>query len=567
MRFLNLAIVTLLFLNTPLHSVFGAQDHQKNKMLGCLEVIKHTLDVEYAPTEWKGGHFNWNLEAAYQDARDQIQSTKLTTKQFRGVLKDFVETTQDHHVSITFLSTERATLPFSVRSVNGKYFITWIDKDKLGPDFHLTTGDELVKFDGHPVEEEIQKIKSKASFLGNSKPDQALTELNLTKRIGARGDSVPCGDVMITVRSKADGKLRKLQFLWEYTPDIVTAYENLPGMMQMKPYAFENEEESLVSKEVALFSPVAAAFYAENEGGLGGRISFVPLLGEKTWNAKENSPFEAYIYRNEQGKAIGYVRIPTYIAELEDAEYFGKIMNYYEKHTDGLVIDQVHNGGGYLFYQYALASMIAKEPLVTPKQRLKLTQHDVLSAYVKLMKMEEITTDEEAKRELTGADNIIKNYQTVLFIKKYLNFIINEWEEGRILTNPTHLNGIDHINPHVKYHFSKPILVLIDELDFSAADFFPAIMQDNKRATLFGARTAGAGGAVVSLSFPNCYGINTFYYTSSIAERPDSTMIENLGVTPDIEYQLTEDDYQHGYQGYKAAVNHAINDLIDKESK
>jgi len=131
------------------------------------------------------------------------------------------------------------------------------------------------------------------------------------------------------------------------------------------------------------------------------------------------------------------------------------------------------------------------------------------------------------------------------------------------LTNPTYLGGVDHINPHPNYLYTKPILLLIDHMDFSCGDFFAAIMQDNKRATLFGSKTAGAGGCVTSTSFLNQHGLVKFFYTFSLAERADAQIIENLGVAPDIKYELTEADLKTRYQPYAAAVNQAIEKLLN----
>jgi hypothetical protein len=159
------------------------------------------------------------------------------------------------------------------------------------------------------------------------------------------------------------------------------------------------------------------------------------------------------------------------------------------------------------------------------------------------------------------------NYQELLFLKAYCELILEEWNQGQTLTRPTPILGIDKINPHPRYQYTKPILILINELDFSGGDFMPAILQDNQRAILFGARTAGAGGYISVFEFPNTHGIEKCSYTASIAERSNFQKIENLGITPDIEYQVTLDDIQNGYRSYIIAVNQAIESSIQQEAE
>ena len=125
--------------------------------------------------------------------------------------------------------------------------------------------------------------------------------------------------------------------------------------------------------------------------------------------------------------------------------------------------------------------------------------------------------------------------------------------ENRGFTTPQPLCGTSiSINPARDKSgngitYSKPILVLTDELSASAAEIFAAVMQDEKRATIYGSRTDGAGGAVVE--FPvGVYMESYLDYAESILTRkyvidsggqyPRAAYIENIGVRPDV-----TDDY------------------------
>ncbi len=46
-------------------------------------------------------------------------------------------------------------------------------------------------------------------------------------------------------------------------------------------------------------------------------------------------------------------------------------------------------------------------------------------------------------------------------------------------------------------------------------------------------------------------------------ERSNSEKIENIGVIPDVEYELTIEDVRKGYQDYKKAVNKTVKDLLE----
>jgi hypothetical protein len=226
-----------------------------------------------------------------------------------------------------------------------------------------------------------------------------------------------------------------------------------------------------------------------------------------------------------------------------------------------MVIDQVNNPGGSVFYLYSLASMLATQPLVTPLHRMAIDQASAFSALNEIDELETIKNDDDAQKKLPSqAIGFPVTYEFAKFMLSYSKFIVSEWNAGHKLSNPYWIGGVDHINP-AKVHYSKPILLLINHLDFSGGDFFPTILQDNKRVTILGSQTAGAGGYVNDVELPNNVGINAFRVTQSIAVRQEGQPIENLGVKPDIAYEMTVEDFTQNFAPYVKAIQAAVANL------
>jgi hypothetical protein len=81
-------------------------------------------------------------------------------------------------------------------------------------------------------------------------------------------------------------------------------------------------------------------------------------------------------------------------------------------------------------------------------------------------------------------------------------------------------------------------------------EFLAAILQDNKKATLFGKRTAGAGACAKRIKLPpNQLGVVSLTLPWTRAWRTNGQPIEGLGVHPDVTYELTVEDLQGDYAG------------------
>lgn len=546
-----------------------ATTQNETMMLQTVDIIKNTFEVGYAPTDWKRNFAGWELDSEVEHLKDKIRGRNLTLREFHSLLKDFFNSTRDYHAGISFYSTEVSYLPFRIKGAGGRYFISHIDWDKFpGQIDPVEVGDEVLTFDGHPIRDEVFKLKEREVGPGDTETDWSLAETFLTKRSGALGHLVPKGALELQVKSRKKGSVSTINLIWRYYPEKVTArtavelQERSLGQMSHKEMLLEIARKELLLPSFKALCDIKRLSEDLDPDEIGGKYSFVPKLGSLLWELDKHSFFHAYIFETASKKKIGYIRIPSFVASSEEAEEFGRVIERFQMKTDALIVDQVNNPGGMLFFLQSLTAMLTDKPLMQHKHKMSISQREVMMALMLEPLFDNVQTDDDAK-ELFGEtlDGMQVDVDLAASFQRYFKFVLSEWSAGRTITEPFHLYGIEEVKPHPQYRYTKPILVLTNGLDFSCADFFPAVMQDNKRAKILGTKTAGAGGIVLSTSFPNLLGIDNYRYTGSIAEREDLSPIENLGVTPDIIYEITEEDIQGGYQGYAKAILDAIEQL------
>ncbi|MEK7858953.1 MAG: protease-like activity factor CPAF [Elusimicrobiota bacterium] len=583
----------------------------QRKMLQTLYQVASVFSEQYAPMQWKKEQFHVDLKREYESARAAIVSDpNITTPRFQDLVYGLTASMRDYHVSVSFNSTERAVLPFSVIQAEGKYFLAYIDREKLPfKVFPFSKGDELVGFDGQRTADAVRAlVRAKGENVPET--DLRLAEIFLTNRRRARGDQVPQGKVPLLIRP-ANGKLYKVVMPWDYTPELVAqdapvrdamagtptpvptprgekgglklVYSNEGKLKQMADRFLNGVAETSGAVQVGVrglmkrlgakldlaihpMMDVFSAMTAEAEANpflLGARKSFVPRLGEVLWQSEKKDPFHAYIFKTKDGRKAGFIRIPSYMGGAKQAKRFGEIMAKFQKETDSLVIDQVNNPGGVVTYLYALASYLTDKPLVLPRHRMIITASeaqqsaDLLLRVMQPQKKKEASEEEEGdKDEEKTASGYPITQKFMMDLIKQSQFIVNQFADGKRFTDLSWVEGIEAIEPapDASKRYTKPILLLTNALDFSGGDFLPAILQDNKRVTQMGVRTAGAGGMVKAFDIPNQFGIEGLHATWSIAERPNGQPIENLGVTPDVPYELTAKDLRTGFAEYRYTI-------------
>ena len=571
-------VLGISFLFSPL--LFAANPPQlKKQMMIDLETIKGFFAVKYAPLEYK----KINLDTEFGKAKKQIEKLSApTVKDFQIVLKDLLKKFHDYHVNVSYYATEQALLPFTVKGCGGRYFLSFIERSYLPFEiFPFEVGDEILTFGGRPIGQVIKDLKNQECMTNMPRTDQSLAELLLTARRASVGHRVPKNEPLkLSIRSQKDGIEGTVLVDWNYYPEKIKDVGRINKQFGMKAnLGIEQGDDitSLIKKSHFFDKMMINAFFdkhylksikgSANPHLVGAVQSFVPRLGNVLWQAPRDLSFDAYIFEMQGDKKVGYLRIPHYLGDMGEMMEFQELINLFEIHTDALVIDQLNNPGGSVFYLYALASALTDKPLDAPKHRIILTQQEIFLATQLLPILDILRSDFDAKMVLGDS---LGGYPITLEVahtlRRFLQFILNEWENGQFLTSPTFVYGVDQIMPSKKGYYTKPILTLMNELDFSAADFFPAIMRDNKRGTLLGTRTAGAGGYVYDVDFPNNMGIASLAITGSLAMLPSdpAVEIENRGVKPDITYAITAADIQGNYTGFVQTILDTLQSIVHK---
>lgn len=548
MRCLSLTWLFAIVLEATSLSAVGSD---QARMLKHLDAIEATFEQMYAPAELKGQLFSWNLQAEMDAARAAVASApQITVAGYQGVCNHFLKTCKDYHVSFRLACKEVAHIPLSVCCVGGQFLITAVERADLPYSyFPVDIGDELVRFGGQPIRQVMDHLIEWEIGAKYQPTDMATACGILMQRSASSGHTLPHGRVELEVR-KANGQVVVRQLEWRRTHEVV--------QKRTSDWEWSDSSDSLAFSGVDL--PCVSY---DNPARPGSRKGFIPPLGRVLWQTADDCPFYAYIAQNASGKRIAYVRIATYTPKAADTQYaFFGLMERFQNEADVLVVDQTNNAGGFLSYGYSLLSSFISKPVRTTKEDVRLNSETVQRSMNMLKLLEPIKTDAEARIALR---NDLWGYEatmaTVADLLKYHRKVLDAWNSGETIVYDLPSDGLSKVYPR-SHGFKKPVVCLINEQDFSTADFIPAILQDNKAAMLVGTRTAGAGGFVIPWKASNPFGIETINLTGSVASRLSGQVIENVGVAPDVWLEVLPDDIRNGYRGYIASVNRCVDQLI-----
>ncbi|MBM3787202.1 MAG: hypothetical protein FJW30_22830 [Acidobacteria bacterium] len=236
------------------------------------------------------------------------------------------------------------------------------------------------------------------------------------------------------------------------------------------------------------------------------------------------------MWDNWNGKRIGYIRLrnmsPPSVAQA--LQQFERELAFFQENTDGLVVDVMRNTGGIIVYGHEIARRLIPRPMTGVGFELRATA----------TRLANLSAELEFQRQ-QGAPQWVLDLYTRIVTDVRLALAENRGRTGPL---PLNMPSLDEIQP-AAIVYTKPLIVLIDELSVSTADLFPAMMQDNKRGLLVGTRTAGLGGTNGSFPASPTFteGVAGVTFGLMVRKTPvqwekgTTQYIENVGVFPDVE--------------------------------
>jgi hypothetical protein len=515
----------------------------------------------YGPYEWKRDFFKFDLlDTGPWVAK--ISATK-TDLQFFDVMSEYVAGLNDAHDVYTLPSNFVARLNFSVDVYDGLLLVDFINRTRLpAAEFPFLAGYELVSIDGVDAQRIVDRYL-RYSVAANEKSTRRLAAELVTTRPQQLIPSAPeVPEISTVVFRRPDGKLETHRIPWTRSGLPLTSIGRFPGASPAATDEAAEEEPEYLQvlrrlHNCRLPDRAVLNFGARNPVFVNAMGGFTRRLGILD-DAFYSGVFEVGKYK------IGYIRIPNFTPASPAAALvqFVQEIVFFQANTDGLVVDVMRNPGGSVAYTNQLLSLVIPYKWNSVGFEVRATSTWVLDISAAL---------ESAKAQL-APDHI------VALLGELKNQIVTANSEFRGRTGPIPLDDLtierepamDARGAVIAY--KKPLLLLVDEMSASGADYFAATIQDNKRGPLFGWRTMGAGGNVTSWD-AGSYSQGFTSITESLMSRgqdvlvrdyPLTRYVENVGVHPDIESDyMTRDNLQRGGEPFVNAFLLAIYNHIE----
>lgn len=500
--------------------------------------------VNYGPLQWKTqalGVDPLNLG----DWLDKVAKSS-DDLDFYEVCVAYVASLNDAHSAFEVPSDFQARLGFDADIYDGKILIDSINRSQLSSvKYPFAIGDEVVSIDGVAPADLVQQFTKYAIAANDVSTRRSASELLTVRPQIIMPHAHQIGDEAVVVIRNQNGEEHTYSIPWAKVGTPLTFVG--PVISPFLPNASAGVAGSSPGDYMAPLRRLRNLRLPKTKATTGfGALKplfnmppgFVVRMGATGYDSLYSGTFSA------QGRTLGYIRFPDFLYYSPDD--LENELAFMETNTDGLIIDVMHNPGG----DACVTEDALKHFFTTQFRSIGLEIRATRAWVLDFMQALEWA-------QFAGApDDVIQQY------KDLLQQVENAYAmpSGRTPPLPVCESTVD-LSPATDQNgnvigYSKPIMVLTDEFTASAAEFFSAVMQDNQRARLFGARTMGAGGNVSGYT-ATTYSYGAASVTESLMSRkapivtrefPTAPYVENIGVRPDNvqEYATVDNLVNHG---------------------
>lgn len=524
-----LFFLALSFIFTPYTSIYSKHLTTAEKLKDLHQMVA-TISAGYGPLHYKKMYLGIDLDQLEAEYTEKILNTS-NNRDFYYLMIQFIAEFKDSHFSGRIPTDHTYSLPIYTDLVEGKVLISFVDREKIDQkSFPFNVGDEIVQVNGRKVSDLVDEL---SQYIGEGfdLTSRDLATMYLLIRPAAIFPLPAEKEITLSIRRGTSSIIDRITLSWNESGEALdesTSWEDRSKSFS-RGSALDFGELSL---DGAIFENLKNMHYRHFCSGK----TRVQIPSDATIIMEE--PFVAYYHPTEKGN-IGYLRIPHYSPYNEVTgypEFESRFLQYQyavyelEKNTVGLIIDQDYNCGGSVDYLHRIVSLFATESYPPMNFTLLASKE----SYLDFTKWKnELFQSTLAKVKMNTIRDLIKT----------------SWKESRFMTPMTSIDGNESFYPD-RVHYTKPIIVLINELSGSGGDAFPALLQGIGRAKLLGTRTMGAGGHVQEIP-PLNYSQIKVRMTKSLFYRPSGVAVENNGAEPDIPYTITRDDIMYDYRPYQ----------------
>lgn len=566
---------------------------------------------QYAFYEWKRDAIGFDL-LSVQPWLDRIAKTTDDLGYYE-LAAQYVGSLKDGHDTYLNPSDFTADLRFRVDIYDGTVLVDAIDRKALpGRQYDIQIGDELVSIDGKIPEDFISDFAKYApdGSLRSTRRDSVVLSSVRPQLINPRAAIV--GDTAVVVLKSVDGTQKTLTIPWVKSGTLFTTIGPVPNIYGKAPVLSALDQIAEWTGPGALRAAnrrFPAGKITEPTAGMSspGQIYYRKLTRRFQNMRKELHPYilnvgaitpayrkglpSTFVQRlglrssdfffsgtyTASGRKIGIIRIPDFCAsdptcsgDLLDSAVaqFQREITYMKQNTDALVVDVSRNPGGYGFYGLQLLDRLTVKPYTHAGFIIRPQYSDVL-----VLNQALDTTNpyglEQWQLDATRA---------------FRDEIRDAYQSNRGLTGPLPLDfgyssdpadvpafSFDHpalVDASGKaIGYDKPVLCLVDEASYSAAELFSSAFQDSKRGQVMGMSTGGLGGGRSDVTTGIYSEASTSVtVTQLLRSQPISNLdfkagpyIENIGVQPDLKLDfMTVDNLNTGGTAYVNAFTQAV---------